>query len=91
MVTNSKHFEDTPIVLLLNKTDLFRKKLEAGVPFTFEGYNGSQDDKSVSQFIQQKFESQNETGKRIITRFVCAIDEDFDFDDVFKVVIDNAT
>lgn len=88
MVANTKHFEDTPIVLLFNKIDLFRQKVESGVPFRFEDYNGDQEYNAITDFIRTKFELQS-TRNQVITRFVSALEPNFDFQDVFKVVVEH--
>uniref|UniRef100_A0A2P2I7K2 G-protein subunit alpha 1 n=1 Tax=Hirondellea gigas TaxID=1518452 RepID=A0A2P2I7K2_9CRUS len=87
MVSNSKHFADVPIVLLFNKIDLFIEKLEGGVKFEYDGYDGPQDYDSITGFIQELFEREGRSDSEIITRFICAIDESFNADDILTLVI----
>eukprot|EP00479_Gromia_sphaerica_P011755 TRINITY_DN5939_c0_g1_i2.p1 TRINITY_DN5939_c0_g1~~TRINITY_DN5939_c0_g1_i2.p1 ORF type:complete len:297 (-),score=67.76 TRINITY_DN5939_c0_g1_i2:136-1026(-) len=88
MVSNSKHFEKTPIILLFNKVDLFKIKLEMQLPFDFEDYQGPQDYGSITNFIREKFESRNATEKECYYSFVSAIDANFDCMDIFQSVKD---
>lgn len=87
MVSNSKHFEETQIILLFNKIDLFKLKLSKNIPFSFENYGGEQKFEPITNFVRNKFESQYEGSKQIFTQFMCAIEENFSFDSVFKAVI----
>ena len=65
-------------VLILNQTDLFKKKIQ-NVPITvcpllshFEGDTTSYEETSI--FIKEQFEARNSSHDRIFTHFTCAID-----------------
>jgi len=96
---NHKEFTKTPIILLLNKTDLFAKKIK-DLPITidpifcdFDG-NNAQDFGQTTAFIQKMFESVNSrlSEERILhVHLTCAVD-DKDvrnvFDDVKKIMLE---
>merc|ERR1712176_1525829 len=79
---NHKEFTNTPIILLLNKTDLFAKKIK-DLPITidplfcdFDG-NNAQDFGQTTAFIQKMFESVNSrlSDERILyVHLTCAMD-----------------
>ncbi|KAJ6247160.1 guanine nucleotide-binding protein g(o) subunit alpha [Anaeramoeba flamelloides] len=77
-VCNSRWFVDTSIILFLNKTDLFRKKIQTVDPkVCFPEYKGGCDFKNASEFIQEKFVSVNDNPeKEIYPHFTCATDTD---------------
>lgn len=54
---NSKWFRDSAIILFLNKTDLLKEKLQAGVDpsVTFPEYSGGADYNKAVQFIEQQY------------------------------------
>ena len=95
MVSNSRHFENIPIILLFNKVDLFREKLGRGIEFEsfsedYEFKGDGSNYAAVTGFVRETFESQNETFNqdRICTKFVSAIEAKFDFSDSFKTIVD---
>jgi GTPase SAR1 family protein len=54
--TNSRFFQDVPIVLFLNKEDLFREKIaKKSISETFPDYKGEQDFESSFQYIKKTF------------------------------------
>eukprot|EP00479_Gromia_sphaerica_P000611 TRINITY_DN1075_c0_g1_i2.p1 TRINITY_DN1075_c0_g1~~TRINITY_DN1075_c0_g1_i2.p1 ORF type:complete len:337 (+),score=79.62 TRINITY_DN1075_c0_g1_i2:284-1294(+) len=69
-VCNSKWFENTPIILLLNKTDLFREKIcQRRIPLSvcFKDYNGPRGEyQPACDFIEKKFVEKNVTQKKYI-------------------------
>merc|ERR1712129_110672 len=94
----NKIFEQTPIILLLNKTDLFAKKIK-GLPVTidptFDDFDGrdAYDFEETTAFIQRKFEAVNCSHNRMMyTHLTCALDEanvrDV-FDDIMHVIVKN--
>lgn len=75
-ICNSKFFKSTPMILFLNKKDIFQEKLEKShLNVCFEDYHGAMDYESASHFILQKFLSLNRTpSKNIFPHFTCATD-----------------
>ena len=76
-VCNNRWLDETPIILLLNKTDLFRKKiLHSPLTSCFPEYNGLSQYEDASSYIQMKFEdlNQSEGPKNVFTHLTCAID-----------------
>ena len=77
-ICNSKWFKDTAIILFLNKTDLFRQKLERGADMriAFPEYQGSNDFEEASDFIQREFLKLNRSPatKKVYTHMTCATD-----------------
>lgn len=79
LVVNSPLFRKKPIVLFLNKTDVFKEKIKnipltvckpfakhfKGDPYSFE---------ETSDYLQEYFERLSGAGKRIYTHFTCATD-----------------
>ena len=75
-ICNHRSFRNTSIILFLNKTDLFRKKIEK-IPITicFPDYNGESTFDQAATFIQEKFKSLNRHKEKMIyTHFTCATD-----------------
>lgn len=74
-ICNNKFFQDTAMILFLNKTDLFSAKLGRS-PITqyFEDYTGPADDAAAAKkFILEKFIKLNKTpDKKIYPHFTCA-------------------
>jgi len=56
-ISNSKWFENTPILLFLNKKDLFEKKIEEGISIesAFPDYDGKVDYDECLEYIQNQF------------------------------------
>ena len=78
-LVNGAWFKDKPIILFLNKIDLFREKLPIS-PLTawFPDYNGEPtDEEAAKQFFADKFRSINKNSNRdIYIHFTNAIDTD---------------
>lgn len=75
-ICNSRWFENTTMILFLNKVDLFAEKIKR-VPLQkcFPDYNGPNTFESTTQFIAQKFIATNKCpNKRIYTHLTCATD-----------------
>ena len=91
-ICNNPWFRNTSMILFLNKTDLFRKKIEK-IPITicFPDYNGESTFDQAATFIQVKFESLNRHQEKVIyTHFTCATDTSnvqFVFDAVSDVIL----
>eukprot|EP00466_Bigelowiella_natans_P006467 jgi/Bigna1/54056/estExt_Genewise1Plus.C_280052 len=78
-VCNSNWFENTSMILFLNKEDLFRQKIEE-TPITvspvFQDYDGDGSYEDTSAYIGRIFEDQNEKPhKRIYTHLTHATDK----------------
>jgi GTPase SAR1 family protein len=89
-ICNAKWFNDTTIILFLNKKDLFQKKIET-VPLKvcFEDYTGGQSYEETTKFIEDKFLSQNENSEKLIyVHYTCATDTN-NIQVVFKAVQDS--
>ena len=88
-LVNDKHFKQRDFILLLNKRDLFRKKIQT-IPITvcpaFKDFKGNPHDYDATiTYIKQVFERQKKDGnkaKEIHTFVTCA----FDTKDVEKVL-----
>jgi len=99
-VANNKFMWNIPVMLFLNKRDLFREKLlDKKVPLTvcFPDYKPSNPDdpfNSATLFIRQQFEKRNKNHQRKIYSLVtCATDQDnvkFVFRSVNDIVIKRA-
>jgi GTPase SAR1 family protein len=76
-ILNNRWFMNTSIMLLLNKKDLFEKKIKVS-PLTvcFPDYEGGSSSVEASTYIQVQFESLNERQheKDIYTHVLCATD-----------------
>ncbi|KAG1151564.1 hypothetical protein G6F37_001440 [Rhizopus arrhizus] len=92
-ICNSRWFEKTSIILFLNKTDLFKKKLQKSqLNKYFPDYSGSLDDYDTAcEYFKQLFESLNcSENKQVYTHFTCATETEqvkFVMDAVNDIVI----
>mmetsp|Transcript_31075 Transcript_31075/g.48451 ORF Transcript_31075/g.48451 Transcript_31075/m.48451 type:complete len:357 (-) Transcript_31075:160-1230(-) len=79
-IVNAKWFVKTPIILFLNKKDLFKEKItkqQHYLSHTFPDYKGGTDFDAGVEFIQKKFVSLNGVeGKQIYTHVTCCTDTD---------------
>ncbi|KAK9766347.1 hypothetical protein K7432_004647 [Basidiobolus ranarum] len=76
-ICNSHWFENTSVILFLNKIDLFRDKIKhSPVSAYFPDYTGPSDDyNSTSAYFKTRFESLNRsTEKMVYTHFTYATD-----------------
>ncbi|XP_017328773.1 guanine nucleotide binding protein (G protein), alpha inhibiting activity polypeptide a isoform X1 [Ictalurus punctatus] len=94
-ICNNKWFEETSIILFLNKKDLFEEKVKKS-PLTicFPDYTGGNTYDEAAAHIQNQFEDLNvkKETKEIYTHFTCATDTknvQFVFDAVTDVIIKN--
>lgn len=85
-IVNSKWFQNTNIVLFLNKSDLFAEKIKTvDLKVCFSDYKGGNDFAAASDFLQHKFKKLNRrTGRDIYTHTTCATDTE----NVRKVFMD---
>jgi len=75
-IINCDWFRGTPLLLFLNKSDLFKEKLNR-VPLNsyFPDFTGGSDFNKATKFIETKFTSTNQNKKRMIYSHVtCATD-----------------
>lgn len=78
-ICNNRWFTDTPVILFLNKVDLFEQKLRAGIDLKvcFPSYTGGLNSMAAKKFIADRFVELNKNqNKRIYTHFTCAMDTD---------------
>ena len=80
-ISNSKYFEKSALILFLNKIDLFREKLAAGMsPINryFPDYYGRNDDVEAAQeFFAQKFRNLvRQPKKEVYVHYTNATDTD---------------
>lgn len=93
-ICNNKWFQETSIILFLNKKDLFETKIQKS-PLTvcFPEYDGPQEYGAACAYIQHQFEEKNQSeGKEIYAHMTCATDTtniQFVFDAVVDVLITN--
>ncbi|KAI8370016.1 guanine nucleotide-binding protein subunit alpha [Blakeslea trispora] len=77
-ICNSKWFENTSLILFLNKTDLFREKIEeqhVELSETFHDYQGENTYEEGCQYIMNRFLRLNkQPSKQVYTHFTCATD-----------------
>jgi len=89
-IVNAKWFVDTPIILFLNKSDIFRQKIaqpQHYLSLTFPDYTGPNEFESAVDFIRKKFVCLNESikTKTVFTHVTCCTDTEnirFVFDSV---------
>ncbi|KAF0971641.1 hypothetical protein FDP41_009864 [Naegleria fowleri] len=75
-VCNNRWFKDTDIILFLNKTDVFKEKIETlrDLSKYQPEYTGN-DYESAREFIKNKFLEKNHNAERnIYTEFTCAVE-----------------
>lgn len=77
-ISNLPWFQNTAFVLFLNKTDLFKDKLAAGIDLKicFPDYKGPQAFKEATEYIQKRFIDLNRSNHNIYPHLTCAIDTD---------------
>jgi len=85
-ICNSHWFRNTTFILFLNKTDLFKEKIQRiDLKTCFPNYIGGCNFDAASAFIKARFLEQNQSPHVIFTHFTCAIStENIEF--VFKCV-----
>jgi guanine nucleotide-binding protein subunit alpha len=86
-IVNSPWFRKTPVVLFLNKIDLFKEKI-VRVPLNvcFTNYTGQNEVEEAKEYIRQRFiELPGDKAKAIYVHFTCAINTE-NVEVVFRVV-----
>lgn len=75
-IINNEWFEDMPILLFMNKIDLFERKIQkVDLKVCFTSYKDGCDQDKALQYIQMRFERKNKTPDRNIYSYVtCATD-----------------
>jgi len=86
-------FPDNPLILFLNKNDLFEQKIKAvDLSCCFPVYTGGLNYEAGSQYIKKKFLERNSSrGREIFTHFTCATDTSnvrFVFNTVEKLILE---
>jgi GTPase Era involved in 16S rRNA processing len=67
---NGSHFKDKPVILILNKFDLFKKKIQfVKLSETFEEYTGNSEQEAL-EFIKTQFLERNAYAENRIHIFV---------------------
>jgi len=90
---NSQAFIDKPVILFLNKEDVFRRKIQKkNLLDFFQDYDGtSHDYEKGIEFIKRKFESLVKNNERLKVHFCHAIDIESvkkEFTDVKNMIVD---
>jgi len=74
-ICNSMWFRQTPVILFLNKCDLFREKLATSpLNAVFPDYHGGIDYALATNFIEAEFLRRNHQRKPIYSHVTCATD-----------------
>ncbi|KAL7313182.1 guanine nucleotide-binding protein subunit alpha [Mucor circinelloides] len=76
-ICNMEWFSKTSIILFMNKTDIFKKKLTSSpLKLYFPKYKGGSDYDSASRFLMEQFQNLTvkNSDKRVYTHFTCATD-----------------
>jgi len=94
-ICNSKWFRSTALVLFLNKSDLFKEKIEkVDLKVCFADYAGGCNYANGSSYLQQKFKSLNrQPNKPIYMHVTCATDTEnvrFVFNSVRDVLLNQS-
>jgi len=90
---NNPFFSKTPVILFLNKKDLFERKItRSDLTICFAEYEGANEYESALEYVRKQFKSRNKPGdqKQIYTHLTCATDTDnmrFVFDAVLEVLM----
>jgi signal recognition particle receptor subunit beta len=75
---NNRWFKDKPFVVLYNKMDVFKEKIEAGQKITdaFPDYDGPHEPRACIEYIKKKYQEQRETKAPIYAYETMATDTD---------------
>ena len=91
-ILNSKWFNDTSMILFLNKKDLFEMKLKKN-PLNkyYSEYAGGDNFDAACKFFKDKFMEKNKKEKSIYSHATCATDTSnvrFVFDSVVSIILE---
>jgi len=90
-ICNSRWFGKLPVILFLNKLDLFKEKMKrTDLKVAFPEYDGGLDYKKGRDFLKAKYESLNHQSKKIYVHVTTATDTSnvkAVFADVFDIVL----
>jgi len=77
-ICNSRWFQDTSMILMLNKRDLFAEKIQkVSIRVCFPEYEGKDTYDESAKYMKDVFESKNKTQtKQVYTHVTCATDTD---------------
>eukprot|EP01090_Pellita_catalonica_P020343 TRINITY_DN7231_c0_g1_i3.p1 TRINITY_DN7231_c0_g1~~TRINITY_DN7231_c0_g1_i3.p1 ORF type:complete len:332 (+),score=70.48 TRINITY_DN7231_c0_g1_i3:1137-2132(+) len=77
-IVNNQWFAETPVLLFLNKKDLFQKKIKkVNLKVCFSSYKGGRNVEKAARFIEKKFLKENKSSARhVYTHLTCATDTD---------------
>jgi guanine nucleotide-binding protein G(o) subunit alpha len=74
-ICNNPFFDETAMILFLNKKDLFEDKIQkVNIKVCFPEYRGGQNYEECAEFMQKKFLDVNTGSKLIFPHFTCATD-----------------
>jgi len=74
-ICNNKYFEETAMILFLNKDDIFREKIKkTNLRTCFEEYDGDNSYDSAANYIKERFMEVNKGSKMIFPHFTTATD-----------------
>jgi len=93
-ICNSKWFQNTSMILFLNKKDLFEEKIKTTeLTACFPEYKGENTYESSSKYLEQKFKELNrQEDKQVYTHFTCATDTEnikFVFNAAKDIILNN--
>lgn len=95
-ICNSKWFDNTSMILFLNKKDLFAEKLEhSPLTIAFDDYDGPSNDwEAAAKWIGERFQAQNKSKtKQVYVQITCATDTGnvrFVFNTVKDIILNQA-
>jgi len=96
-ICNSQWFANTSVILFLNKSDIFKEKIQrVDLKVCFDDYQGGCDFDKAASYIKHKFKSlnRNESKKDIFEHVTIATDTEnirFVFDAVQNILVKEAT
>jgi len=75
-IINSRWFKRIPIILFLNKIDLFKEKIKTvDMKCCFTDYDGGCNYNAATKFLVREFQNRNERpSKPVFAHFTCAMD-----------------